>query len=271
MPGQTGGIVTGQRGKVGVGRSYLILHPDDVELAKGGRVGRVGLVGGDMKPAALTANRWIEAICTRCHSPLGECFYDLPKEGEPIANNLLAVKLYKYCVDSVTSLPNTVTYKPFISHLADDLLENASVHATYRFSVTAKERGGDEEGGPDVLLWLVNWNMLVGGNAAGGGMGWGWDGAKGKDKVEGKDGEEEIEVYPVMKVLYLNCPSTPLSPEHAKLIETFMQDRQQVENLKFHGEFVKELVEGLRSTSRILPPRMRKSGEWDVGFLERGV
>ncbi|KAJ3057085.1 hypothetical protein HK097_000549 [Rhizophlyctis rosea] len=171
------------------------------------------------------------------------------------SDKILAVKLYKYCVELVT--PRDTFYRPFISHIAEDLLESASVHATYRFSIFVK---GEEQ--PFLLLWLLNWNALLGTNHR-----------QASDAIDERT--DSIHLHPAMKGLYLDCNEPSTSPEiRANLIESFMEDKQQVEELKFHEAFCVELLAGLRRSGRLLPKEQRRRGEgdlWRVGVLERGV
>ncbi|TPX69227.1 hypothetical protein SpCBS45565_g02557 [Spizellomyces sp. 'palustris'] len=145
LPGQKAGVILAQRKAVLVARSYVVLHPEDVDLPRL----NVDLAGANK--SLLRLGRYAPALCANCQQPVGECYFDeIPQDATNITEHIRGVKLFRYWVDFVVadtaSCPltaeNDALNRTFISFFADDLLESADAHASYRYIIQVP--GSDE-------------------------------------------------------------------------------------------------------------------------------
>lgn len=76
--------------------------------------------------------KWIAVNCSKCQNAAGEGQYCM-EDGKM---QLLAVKLFKYCIDLI---PNPSEQPTFTDFLVSDLVNTAKIHATHRFLIQGRQ------------------------------------------------------------------------------------------------------------------------------------
>ncbi|KND05067.1 uncharacterized protein SPPG_00742, partial [Spizellomyces punctatus DAOM BR117] len=268
LPGQKAGVILAQRHAVLVARSYVVLHPEDVDLPRLS----VDLAGANK--GSLRLGRYAPALCASCQQPVGECYFDeIPQDATNIAEHIRGVKLFRYWVDFVVadtaSSPLTTEKdalnRTFVSFFADDLLESADAHASYRFII--QTQGSDE---PRLLLWILNWNMAVSTNTPVHDILDPTMDATSLERVLSiytqNLGHSE-KMHPAMKILYLDCSQSVTSAQES--IVTSWRGNGQVESISLHPSLHDQVLTALRVSTAYLPPAKRDLNGFKVGFILR--
>ncbi|KAI8060207.1 HECT-like ubiquitin-conjugating enzyme-binding-domain-containing protein [Gongronella butleri] len=98
-----------------------------------------------------TLTKWIAVNCYHCGKVMGTGQFERRDDNE----RMMAVKLFKYCVDILPE--NTQRARPEFMHmLVGDMMEAARAHATRRFLIQ-----GQKSDKIYALVWLFNWDTTV--------------------------------------------------------------------------------------------------------------
>ncbi|KAF9279378.1 hypothetical protein BGZ74_002867, partial [Mortierella antarctica] len=199
-------------------------------------------------------------------------------------DQMIQVKFHKYMVRFVGQNPSTgrtldIPQQRFLSYLAAVIFESARHHATYRFIVQDRVHGREM-----MLLWMLNWDSTILTNqeqTRDATMQWD---ISLKPEISMQNNRTSHKAQKVMKVLYLQAPSSSLSSSSSssdlKTLETGLDnthiDRDKsanqihtckeqalwdawrrdpgVERLEFQERLVVGLLTVLEQSSSCLPP-----------------
>ncbi|KAI8084936.1 ubiquitin-conjugating enzyme E2-binding protein [Halteromyces radiatus] len=234
--------ILAQHGTLLVGSFYFLIHVNDLvplsikldqELAN-----QINWERGTM-------TKWISINCNTCGKVIGEGLYECQKDQEL---NMLALKLYKYCL---TIQPNPPELPDFMNFVVGDMVDAAKVHATHRFVIQGKKSSRVY-----ALVWLFNWDTTFIYN----------DGFK--DEVDDMTGK--IDFQRGMKILYMN------TKDDDQLVKKWNHDKT-TDHLIYPDTYCQQLVKSLESTTNILPPSLRTMNHpsmpmtknFSVGFIHR--
>ncbi|KAI8826259.1 ubiquitin-conjugating enzyme E2-binding protein [Fimicolochytrium jonesii] len=277
MPGQKGGVVLAVKGTLLVAKSYVVLHPDDVDLTTAVRVEI-----GEREKGILRVGRTAPAYCTHCSHDIGEVQLDqIPDAGTDIRPYIHGVKLYKYWTDLVVPSPalkdvvgkrgsegEQRIHAHFATYFVEEVLESTGAHAAFRFAVY--EKGGER---PRILLWVLNPDVLITTTIH--------PSTDDITSVLAAASQETIEAasaviverlareprgfVPALKVMYMDCRA-----ETAAITSTMTQwaSDPQVEPITLHATLCEEVLASLKLSSGY--GGGKKMGGFEVGFLCRG-
>ncbi|KAI9203190.1 ubiquitin-conjugating enzyme E2-binding protein [Polychytrium aggregatum] len=244
------GVIPAKESTMLVANTHVLLHTRNLDMTH-----------LECEPAETAEpGNWKKVCCSRCHESLGECFYDLVNAG-----NIFAVKVFKYRVDFWTAaaqsasasppapMARTLHHFPFMAYFVDQVMEYVSAHATFRFVVTALDKT------PFLIMWVLNWNLLVATNAGGSPecrrqLGYLWGENGGLTSTEN--------MFPAIKVLYSSCSSNP------GLAATWCADKQ-VEQIRYRTDSCLDVLRTLEAATSTLPPDRRVLNGFSVGYLLR--
>ncbi|KAI8341174.1 HECT-like ubiquitin-conjugating enzyme-binding-domain-containing protein [Chlamydoabsidia padenii] len=227
-----------------VGSFYFLVHSSDldpiIELDKE--------IANKVDWNRGTMTKWISVNCGDCGKVVGEGQYERKQDESSL--NLMAVKLYKYCV---TLQPTPGELPGFIDFVVGDLIEAAKVHATHRFIIQGKKSNRVH-----ALIWLFNWDTTIVYN----------DGyTDDADEVS-----EKITCQRGMKVLYAN------TKDNGDSVKMWTHDKS-TDHLIYPDVYCEQLVKFLQATTDVLPPTLRTMNHpampmtkhFSVGFLPRSL
>ncbi|CAO0803148.1 unnamed protein product [Mucor circinelloides] len=225
-----------------VGTTYFLIHPENI--VKGSlQVDPVVSKRANWDRGTLT--KWIAVNCSKCENAVGEGQYCM-EDGEM---QLLAVKLFKYCIDLA---PNPSEQPVFTDFLVSDLVNTAKIHATHRFLIQGRQSQRIY-----ALIWLFNWDTHIVHN----------DGYREKS-------DHTLVRERVMKVIYLDCTVTDAHVE--KYVALWSNDKS-TDHLIYPDTYCQQLVDTLNLSTLVLPPFMRKinhpamvfTKNFSIGFIRR--
>ncbi|KAI8642267.1 HECT-like ubiquitin-conjugating enzyme-binding-domain-containing protein [Parasitella parasitica] len=229
-----------------VGTTYFLIHPDNI-------------IKDSLQPDSVVSKRsnwdrgtltkWIAINCSKCQNAVGEGHYCM----EDDEMQLLAVKLFKYCIDLT---PNPLEQPVFTDFLVSDLVNAAKIHATHRFLIQGRQSQRIY-----ALIWLFNWDTNVVHNNG-----------------YAENSSHSLVRERVMKVIYLDCSPTSVQDEqHVKKYVTLWSNDKSTDHLIYPDGHCQQLVNTLNQSTLILPPFMRKidhpamlfTKNFSIGFVRR--
>ncbi|KAL9550738.1 hypothetical protein MBANPS3_004588 [Mucor bainieri] len=231
-----------------VGTTYFLIHPENI--VKGAlQVDPVVSKRSNWDRGTLT--KWIAVNCSKCENAIGEGQYCM-EDGEM---QLLAVKLFKYCIDLI---PNPSEQPVFTDFLVSDLVNTAKIHATHRFLIQGRRSQRIY-----ALIWLFNWDTHIVHN----------DGYR-------EESDHALVRERVMKVIYLDCTAADTEAEndtHVNQQIALWSNDKSTDHLIYPDEYCQQLVDTLNQSTRVLPPFMRTinhpamifTKNFSIGFIRR--
>ncbi|KAL5038793.1 E3 ubiquitin-protein ligase E3D [Batrachochytrium dendrobatidis] len=147
LQGQQGGLILAQKNAVLVGDSYILLHPDTMQMD------RLAIIYTGNE-SIFRSTRWIRVVCKRCRHPVGECFMD---DGAALDSTDLQqvkiVKLFKYRIDAMIGSGRPL-HTSFPDCFIEEIMDIANAHATYRFYI--HDEDSLNEAKPLLYIWLFS-------------------------------------------------------------------------------------------------------------------
>ncbi|CAO3639725.1 unnamed protein product [Mucor fragilis] len=226
-----------------VGTTYFLIHPENIV---NGALQVDAVVSKRSNWDRGTLTKWIAVNCSKCGNAVGEGQYCM-EDGEM---QLLAVKLFKYCIDLT---PTPCEQPVFTDFLVSDLVNTAKIHATHRFLIQGRQSQRIY-----ALIWLFNWDTHIVHN----------DGYADKS-------DHALVRERVMKVIYLDC--TAENDAHVKKYIALWSNDKSTDHLIYPDEYCQQLVDTLSQSTRVLPPFMRTinhpamvfTKDFSIGFIGR--
>ncbi|KAI7904890.1 ubiquitin-conjugating enzyme E2-binding protein [Cokeromyces recurvatus] len=228
-----------------VGTTYFLIHPENI---KADSIEVDPIVAKRVNWERGTLTKWIAINCSYCKNAIGEGQYCIENNEE----QLLAVKLYKYCIQLQPTLVEQPTFTDF---LVSDLVNTAKTHATHRFLIQ-----GQQSQHAFVLIWLFNWDINIIHN----------NGYSNDDCCK----DDKLSRERVIKVIYLDCRKE--DEDSKKCLKLWLNDKS-TDHLIYPDRVCDELVNELNQSNLILPFYMRKMNHpamiftpnFSIGFIKK--
>ncbi|KAI9009506.1 ubiquitin-conjugating enzyme E2-binding protein [Gaertneriomyces semiglobifer] len=234
LPGQKAGVVLAQKDVLLVARSYILLHPSNI------RMSRLRVAIEDINKNTLRLGRYAPTYCARCSHVVGESLID------DVTEKVIGVKVFRYATRLVVrdGTETKMLSKPFITFFGEDLLDSAEAHGMYRFELNPLD-----EPHTKLLIWLVNWNVLLS-----------VSGASPVSPAQGSPNLTETS-QPALKVLYQAQDASSTSPAWPSQVV--------VESISVHKELFDQVLKALQLSTSYLPSPKRTMNGFQVGFIVR--
>ncbi|KAI9483706.1 MAG: HECT-like ubiquitin-conjugating enzyme-binding-domain-containing protein [Benjaminiella poitrasii] len=228
-----------------VGTTYFLIHPENIVTDS---IEVDTIVANRVNWDRGTLTKWIAVNCSNCKNSIGEGQYCIENDEK----QLLAVKLYKFCIRVQPTLSEQPTFTDFF---VSDLVNIAKIHATHRFLIQ-----GQQSQQTYVLIWLFNWDTNIIYN----------------NGYSEQNEEHTLRRERVIKVIYLDCTK---EDEHSqKYLKLWLNDKS-TDRLIYPDSVCSDLVNELNQSSLVQPPYMRKinhpamifTQNFSIGFIKRSA